>query len=185
MARCSTPSFFNCASRRWISTGSGVVCDSGISPFGPTTPTVPRLAAGLPSAVQISRRNATTEDLPLVPVTAATSSGLGGEKGGGITRQAGAGIVVGDEGHAQRLGLRRRIGMRQHGAGAALHRIGDEARAVGLAPRKRREQVTRLDLAAVAGYAGEIFCRHHGDCSFLPGTIRENCGAIMNCCAPP
>ena len=109
---------------------------------------------------------------------------LRSEEFGGIPRQTGAGIVVGDEGHAQRLGLRRHIRMGQHGARAALHRVGDEARPIGLASRKRREQVTGLDLAAVAGYAGEIFCRHHGDCSFLPGTIRENCGAIMNCCAP-
>ncbi len=58
----------------------GVVCDRGISPAGDTSPTVPRLAAGLPSAVQISRRKATMEDLPLVPVTAATMSGCAPKK---------------------------------------------------------------------------------------------------------
>jgi len=45
-----------------------------------TTPTVPRLAAGLPRAVQISRRKATIEDLPLVPVTAATVWGWAAKK---------------------------------------------------------------------------------------------------------
>ena len=40
------------------------------SPSGPTTPTVPMLAARKPIACQIWRTKAATEVLPLVPVTA-------------------------------------------------------------------------------------------------------------------
>ena len=48
---------------------------AGPAPGGGPNPSVPRLAAGWPSAVQISRVKWTTEVLPLVPVTAATVRG--------------------------------------------------------------------------------------------------------------
>jgi hypothetical protein len=55
-----------------------VVSEPYSSPFGETTPTVPMLAACRPSAVQISRVNAATDVLPLVPVTAAIVPGWRG-----------------------------------------------------------------------------------------------------------
>ena len=79
-ARCVTPSPASASSVRCSSTGSGVVSEPYCSPFGDTTPTVPMLAAGRPSAAQICRVKAATEVLPLVPVTAAIVAGLAREE---------------------------------------------------------------------------------------------------------
>ena len=75
MARCSTFSSASIAAISCSRMASGVVCSSSMVPAGETTPTVPRLAAGKPMLVQISRTKVATEVLPLVPVTATMVSG--------------------------------------------------------------------------------------------------------------
>ena len=75
MERCVTPSPASRSSNRCNATGSGVVRLPLISPFGVITPSVPMLAACLPTAVQIWRVNEATEVFPLVPVTATTVAG--------------------------------------------------------------------------------------------------------------
>ena len=61
---------------RKVST-SGVVMPRSRLPMAVMTPSVPRLAAGRLSRVQIWRSRSATEVLPLVPVTAAMVAGMG------------------------------------------------------------------------------------------------------------
>ncbi len=95
--------------------------------------------------------------------------------------EARTGIFIGDEAHAQGrhvVGQRRRA---QHGNGATRHRILHKACAIGLGARERREQIARLDLAAVAGEARQsrniLDTQHTGSSCFMahyrPGMWRH------------
>ena len=75
-------------------TGSGVVCSSSTVPDGETTPTVPRLAARMPMAVQISRTKLATDVLPLVPVTATIRSGWRPKKRAAALAKARRGLAA-------------------------------------------------------------------------------------------
>ena len=75
MARWLTPPSARRASMACRRAGSGVVSEPGSSMPGALTPRVPRLAAAIPMCAQIWRVKLATEVLPLVPVTAATTSG--------------------------------------------------------------------------------------------------------------
>ena len=125
-------------------TGSGVVRPGpGSKPGRDHARACPRLAAGMPPAAQIWRRNSTVLVLPLVPVTATTVVGLRPGQHRGDLRQAAARLGVRDQRarrHARRPDGARR---RQHRDRAARHRIGDEGAAVGAAARQRGEQVAR------------------------------------------
>ncbi len=76
-------------------------------------------------------------------------------------RQSQARVFIGDEAHAQFLGVAGRIGARQNGDRAALHRVGHEFGAVRLRSRKGCEQIALFHLAAVARKACEILHRLH------------------------
>ncbi len=74
-------------------------------------------------------------------------AGLGRMKPGREQREAAARRRIDDDGDAER-GSRRAVGC-QHRRGAVLHRIGDEAGAVGARSGQRREEVTGFRRARV------------------------------------
>ncbi len=76
-------------------------------------------------------------------------------------RQAKTRVLIGDETHAQFLGLCGHFGTRKNRRSAAFHRVGHEFRAVCFRAWKCREQIARLHLAAVAREAREILHRLH------------------------
>ena len=94
--------------------------------------------------------------LPLVPVTATTVSGCGPASTAAICarRRRGSGSRISGRGGTPG-GQSVPVG-RQHGDGAARHRIGDEGAAVGAAAGQRGEQVAGHHLAAVGGHAGDV-----------------------------
>ena len=134
---------------RWSSTGSGVVWARICVPDGPTTPTVPRLAARNPICSQSWRTKEATEVLPLVPVTATAVFRLRAEEARSDERKPAARVGVLDHGRAvERLPAALR---HQDGGGATRQRVGDVARAVGARSGKCCEQVAGLHGAAVGG----------------------------------
>ena len=78
---------------------------------------------------------------------------LAGEEAGRHQGQAAARVLIGDKRDAGRqLGA----GGRQHGDGALGGGLGDEAAAVGLAPRQGSEEEAGLDLARIGGESADL-----------------------------
>ena len=73
---------------------------------------------------------------------------------GGQQRQRAARVGGAQDGHGEG-GRELGLGIDEHGDGALRHRVGDEARAIGLGARKRGEQHAGRGLAAVGGEAGD------------------------------
>ena len=149
IARWVTPSLAREARIECSSIGSGVVWFSVLVPRGPTTPTVPRLAARNPSAVQIWRTKEVTEVLPLVPVTATTVLGWRAKKRAAISARRWRGSLSSMTG-SEVEGRAHSLGDEDRGS-TPLHGLVDEARAVRLHAGKRGEEIAGHNLAAVGG----------------------------------
>ena len=100
IAACATPARARPASVSARVTGSGVVRPGPGSKPGAIRPSVPRLAALVPPAAQIWRRNSTVLVLPLVPVTATTVAGCGPASAAAIcaSRRRGSGSRISGRG---------------------------------------------------------------------------------------
>ena len=93
--------------------------------------------------------------LPLVPVTAANRARLRAGIGGGQARECEARLRVGDQRARRHAGGPGGAFRRQHGGRTALHRVGNEAAAIGGGARQGHEQIAGGDRAAVGGEAGD------------------------------
>ncbi len=117
-------------------------------PSGRMRPMVPRLAALLPSPLQICRTKVATEVLPLVPVTAVTVSGWPLWKRDAMSASARRGSDERTTVASPVSGSSTSQPARMTAA-PFLDGLDDVFGAIGLGARHRREHEPRLDLAAV------------------------------------
>ena len=179
MARWSTPSCLQLGQQfmNLHRIGRGVR-QAASSPFGPDHAHRSQAGGGLAQRRPDFAQESDDGGFALGAGDGGDDVGLAGEESGGIARQAGAGIFVGNEAHAQRRDLVGDGGRAQHRDRAARHRILHESRAVGLGPGQSGEQIARLHFAAVAGQAGKALHAHHGAFLVLCPIIESDCGVI-------
>ena len=124
-----------------------------------TGPSVPRLAAGWPSAVQISRVKCATEVLPFVPVTAAIVRGCRpwNRAASSARRRCGFGSTT-IATRRRVLGIERQRGgiVGQDRDSAARDRLAGKGAAIAARAAQRGEQKTGLDLARIGGDPGNL-----------------------------